>query len=85
MNWQVKIANTARKNLKRFPTKDKQRIESALYELIFNSYSGDIEKMEGKENFWRCRLGSYRIFYDIDKENKIINVTHIKRRTSSTY
>lgn len=85
MNWIIKIANTARKNFKRFPIKDKQRIESVLHELIFNPYSGDIEKMEDKDNSWRRRVGSYRIFYDIDKENEIINITHIKRRTSSTY
>ena len=85
MNWQVKIANAARKNLKRFPPKDKQKIESALYDLIFNPYSGDIEKIEGEENSWRRRVGSYRIFYDVDKKNKIIKVTYIKRRTSSTY
>jgi mRNA-degrading endonuclease RelE of RelBE toxin-antitoxin system len=85
MNWQVKIADTARKNLKRFPTKDQNRIKSALDELVFNPYSGDIEKMEDGEIFWRRRIGAYRIFFDIDKENKTINVTHIKRRTTSTY
>lgn len=85
MNWQVRIANTARKNLKRFPIKDKERIKLSLDELVFNPYGGDIEKMEGKENSWRRRIGSYRVFFDIDKKNKIINVVHIKRRTSSTY
>jgi mRNA interferase RelE/StbE len=85
MNWQIKIANTARKNLKKFPTKDKEKIKSALSELVFNPYAGDLEKMEGEENSWRRRVGVYRIFFDIDKKNKIINITSVQRRTSSTY
>lgn len=85
MNWQIKIANVAIKNLKRFPAKDRQKLELVLYELVFNPYSGDVEKMKGKDNSWRRRTGFYRIFYDIDKVNKIISVTHIERRTSSTY
>lgn len=85
MNWQIKIANTARKNLKRFPVKDIANIKSALDELVFNPYYGDVQKMDGSENSWRRRIGAYRIFFDIDKKRKIINITHIKRRTSSTY
>lgn len=85
MNWKIKIANAALKNLKRFPAKDVEKIKSVLNELAFNPYAGDIEKMEGEENSWRRRIGSYRIFYDLDKKSGIINVTHIERRTSATY
>ena len=85
MNWQIKIAGSAGKNLKRFPAQDITNIKSALDELVFNPYHGDIQKMEGRENSWRRRIGAYRIFFDIDKKRKIINITNIKRRTSSTY
>lgn len=85
MNWKIKIANAALKNLKRFPAKDGEKIKSVLNELIFNPYAGDIEKMEGEENSWRRRVGSYRVFYDVDKKNGVINITYIERRTSATY
>ena len=85
MNWQVKIANSAEKNLKKFPRKDRKKIVEVLNELGFNPYNGDIEKMEGEENSWRRRAGNYRIFYDIYKGIKVISVTNIERRTSSTY
>ena len=85
MNWQVKIAKDAEKNIKRFPLKDRLRIQNILEELLFNPYGGDIEKMEGSDNSWRRRTGSYRVFYDLDKKNKIIEVTNIERRTSGTY
>ena len=85
MNWQIKISNIVRKNLKKFPEKDKEKIKTALEEMIFNPYSGDVEKMKDEMNSWRRRVGSYRIFFDINKEEKIISVTYIKRRTSNTY
>jgi len=62
MNWQIKIASSARKNIKRFPTKDVVNIKSALDELVFNPYHGDVQKMEGGESSWRRRTGAYRIF-----------------------
>ncbi len=62
MNWQVKISKAARKSLKRFPVNDARKIGSVLYDLLFNPYGGDIEKIEGDENSWRRRVGSYRIF-----------------------
>ncbi len=85
MDWQIKVANSAGKNLKRFPPKDRERIKAILNEMSFNPFNGDIEKMEGASNSWRRRIGAYRIFYDVHKEIRVIDVTNIERRTSSTY
>jgi len=41
--------------------------------------------MEGRDDVWRRRTGSYRIFYEVDTVRKIIYVFDIKRRTSKTY
>ena len=85
MSWQIRISNSSRKNLKRFPIKDREKIKAVLEQLNFNPFFGDIEKMKGESNSWRRRIGSYRIFYDIDKKKEVINITHIKRRTTDTY
>jgi mRNA-degrading endonuclease RelE of RelBE toxin-antitoxin system len=34
---------------------------------------------------WRRRIGSFRIFYDLDIENRRIVVIAVKRRTPTTY
>jgi mRNA-degrading endonuclease RelE of RelBE toxin-antitoxin system len=46
-------------------------------------FSGDIKRLEASG--WRRRLGNYRIFYDLDVGERLIAVTSIKRRTSTTY
>jgi mRNA interferase RelE/StbE len=84
-NWLVDLARKPKKEIKKFPKKDRERILDILYTFTNNPYSGDAFKMEGYENRWRRRVGSYRILYKIDANKKLVTVIEIKRRTSSTY
>lgn len=85
MNWIVRVAARARKELKKFPYKDHHRIIEVMTSMAINPYQGDIEKMAGEINSWRRRAGAYRIFYEINASEKIIEIFRIERRTSSTY
>lgn len=85
MNWSVIIDPSARKILKNIPQDDARRIGFVLRELVVNPYAGDIEKMEGESDVWRRRVGSYRIFYEIHQNRRIVYVFKLKIRTSSTY
>ena len=85
MNWQISVAGHARKQLKRIPAADRDRIEHAIDEMWQEPFRGDIEKMGGQENSWRRRIGAYRIFYEIFTDQKIIRISDIRRRTSKTY
>jgi mRNA-degrading endonuclease RelE of RelBE toxin-antitoxin system len=46
-------------------------------------FSGDIKRLQ--PSGWRRRIGNYRIFYDLDVDERRIVVTAITRRTSTTY
>ncbi len=85
MNWQILVDSVASKFLKRIPRLDAKRILDVLQELVVNPYAGDIEKMEGKDDIWRRRVGSYRILYEIYSAKRIIYISDIRRRTSKTY
>jgi len=50
-----------------------------------NPFSGDIIKLEGANNHWRRRLGSYRVFFAADTAARTVAVSAIVRRTSTTY
>jgi mRNA-degrading endonuclease RelE of RelBE toxin-antitoxin system len=73
------------KILKRFPKKDIKAILTRIYLLPTNPYFGDVEKMKGEQDVWRCRVGSYRIFYRIVTKERAIVISHVKRRASKTY
>ena len=86
IGWQLKIRNRVLKDTARFPKKDQEKIAEIIEkEIILNPYFGDIEKMKGEDNSWRRRIGSYRIFYEIISQEKIVYVFQIERRTSKTY
>jgi len=52
--------------------------------MVEDPFMGDILKMAGKDS-WRRRVGSYRIFYNIHRDLKLIYIFEITRRTSKTY
>lgn len=83
MNWQLLVTKSAKKELAKLPNQDQVRLEHALDTLQNDPFSGDIKCLQPSE--WRKRVGNYRIFYDLDIDQRHIVVTAIKRRTSTTY
>lgn len=84
-NWDSQIDPDVYNALKRISPRDAGAILDVIRMLPINPYFGDIQKMKGKENAWRRRVGSYRLFYRIKTKEKIILVYHLERRTSKTY
>ncbi len=84
-SWDIKVDAGVYRALKKFPRGDREAIIAILESMPRNPFMGDIEKMKGEEYSWRRRVGSYRIFYDLYVDVRIIHVTEVKRRTSSTY
>jgi mRNA-degrading endonuclease RelE of RelBE toxin-antitoxin system len=83
MNWKLLVSKNAKRELGRLPNRDQVRIEAVLDEMEADPFSGDIKRMQPPG--WRRRLGNYRIFYDLDVGERLIVVTSVKRRTSTTY
>ena len=85
MNWTVIIDFQTEKQLKKFPAKDYQRIRRVVNAMEVDPFFGDITKLSGRDNSWRRRTGNYRILYEIYESKKLIYISDIKRRASSTY
>lgn len=85
MTWDVKITGPAQKDLRKLPAKDLSRIKVALLAIQENPFSGDIVRLKAQPSSWRRRVGSYRIFFDIDTELFLVIVNAVERRTSKTY
>jgi mRNA-degrading endonuclease RelE of RelBE toxin-antitoxin system len=50
-----------------------------------NPFSGDLVRLIAQPAAWRRRVGSYRILFDVDYEQRSVAVTAVLRRTSTTY
>jgi mRNA-degrading endonuclease RelE of RelBE toxin-antitoxin system len=58
---------------------------AALGEMRANPFTGDVVRLQGKDNIWRRRVGSYRIIFEIDIKGLTVDVLDVQRRTSTTY
>ena len=81
--WRVVIPRKVVKALERLPAHDRASVEVALEAMIDDPFNGDIKKLRGKE--YRLRIGSYRILYEIDSTNHVVEIHEVVRRTSTTY
>jgi mRNA-degrading endonuclease RelE of RelBE toxin-antitoxin system len=85
MGWDVRVAQRARKALERAPRKDRQRIAAALDAMRENPFGGDIARLQNQPAAWRRRVGAWRIFFDLDMEQHIVDIVDARRRRSTTY
>lgn len=74
IGWELKIKDGVYKKLSKLPADGRNRIIQASELLPLNPYAGDIEKMKGKENVWRRRIGAYRIFYEIIAAERVTSI-----------
>ena len=47
-------------------------------------FIGDIVRLKGSMT-WRRRVGSYRLFFEVDFESHTVDVQDLQRQTSTAY
>jgi mRNA-degrading endonuclease RelE of RelBE toxin-antitoxin system len=87
MSWTLRIAKRAQKEFAKAPPKSQRLLRAALEEMWRNpfSFSGDIARLTSERATWRRRVGAYRIFFDVDPDQLLIEVLDISRRATTTY
>ena len=85
MPYRVEISPAAGRDLKRMPLEVCQRLEQEIFALGANFYPDGVRKIQGTDSAYRIRVGSYRIVYEIYKEQQIVVILRVARRSKSTY
>lgn len=90
IKYQVFIAQEYDKQLAKINQKDRKLIEKKMKEYVIPQLKSEphfglnIKKL--KDYFpptWRYRIGKYRIFYEIDNDNKEVNILTISQRKNA--
>ena len=87
--YEVLISETARKQLLVLDKKTRDRIKKSLGELgddPFHSRSkADVKMLKGpKRDYWRLRVGDYRVIYTVD-ENRVLVARILHRRSAYSW
>ena len=75
-----KIANVARRAIESLDLDLQGRILAELENLQANPFSGDLKRVKGKEDIFRLRLGSFRVYYRIIKSAHSIEILLFDQR-----
>lgn len=57
-----------------------ERIRKALTGLAVRPPVGDIKPLKGREKFFRLRVGTYRVIFQVDHTERIVYITAIDNR-----
>jgi mRNA-degrading endonuclease RelE of RelBE toxin-antitoxin system len=86
MTWELVVTKSAQKDLRKLPPKDRERVNAALIALREDPFSGDVVRLKGQGDIaWRRRVGEYRVLYFLYMGERLVVVSAIRRRTSTTY
>lgn len=78
--YTVQIAPAVRKKLKRIPNADKKKILDTIESLGQNPRPNGYKKLVGYSEFFRYRVGNYRIIYQIYDQVLLVSVVEVADR-----
>jgi mRNA interferase RelE/StbE len=79
-NWIMRFTPEASRLLSKLHPENKRRIKRGLEELKQNPYPGK-DLQEELSGFKSLRLKQYRVVYNVNEEEKIIQIFYIGRRS----
>lgn len=53
--------------------------------MVADPMAGDVVRLTAARSSYRRRVGHWRIFFDIDRDQLRVSVVDIERRTTTTY
>lgn len=80
-SYSVKIKNSAQKEILKLPNKElRDKVVSIINRLYINPIPEESKKIKGSNNIYRIRQGTYRIVYQIYKNELLIMVIRVRHR-----
>jgi mRNA-degrading endonuclease RelE of RelBE toxin-antitoxin system len=84
-SWELRVHKPARKSLAYAPRPERERLVAALEAMTVDPFAGDVQPSKGHPVAFRRRVGNWRIFFEADRAHRVVEITDIVRRTSTTY
>ena len=80
MTYRIVLTTAARKNLAALPKNVLGRVDARILSLADNPRPSGVAKLKGKKDFWRIRVGDYRVVYRIRDEMLVVVMIRISHR-----
>lgn len=83
MSWQIQYTRKFLKEMSALPVQTRKRIEAIAFgeEIKQDAFlSGKVQKLVGYQNYYKIRVGHYRIGLYIDETNQLVEFRHVLHR-----
>jgi len=78
--YNIFIERKAEKYFNKLPKEIQKRVFSAILSFKHNSKPMGVRKIIGQNNYYRIRIGEYRLIYEIMEEKKEVRIFIIRHR-----
>lgn len=79
MSYQIFLTRQARKQLSKLPSDLQRRITALIDSLQYEPRPSGSSKLSGLD-FYRVRIGDYRVIYHIEDDKLIVEIHRIQHR-----
>ena len=81
VKFEVQFLSSAAKEFRNLPQEIKKRAITKIDSLASNPFPKASKKLKGKNDFYRIRIGPYRVIFEIRNDENIILITRIRHRS----
>ncbi|MBI2636270.1 type II toxin-antitoxin system RelE/ParE family toxin [Candidatus Peregrinibacteria bacterium] len=78
--YRIVIRQSAERDLRNLRDPIREHINAAIRNLAEDPFPQGVKKMHGYEDFYRIRIGRYRVVYSVNKGVLIITVVKVGHR-----
>ena len=80
MIFRIEVTPRARKDLKALPKRERQRVSEQIDGLKTDPRPVGCKKLEGREDFYRIRVGDHRVVCQIEDDILLILIVRVGDR-----
>ncbi|MDZ7961631.1 MAG: type II toxin-antitoxin system RelE/ParE family toxin [Aulosira sp. DedQUE10] len=79
----VSFRRSAQKELEPLPKEIISQVLPKIEELVVEPRPDGCKKLKGHENYWRVRVGDYRVMYSVDDDSRNVEIINIRHRSQA--
>jgi mRNA interferase RelE/StbE len=80
MKYRIEFSPTAESQFKKLPKEVQTRLKHRIDTLAENPFPRGVKKLSAEENFYRLRIGDYRIIYQVKGKALLILILKLGHR-----
>ena len=79
-SYDIRWKKSAEKDLLGINYKQIPRIIESIESLAKNPFSRQYRKLQGTDNFYRIRVGDYRVIYQVNNDENVLTIFYVRHR-----